>query len=160
LAMQKIGKDTIVGNFHDAHFSKDKITSVFSLKNGKCAVRTDGPGGKLQDFDLAYTFGFSPLQQYLVSFPNGRLQSLALAWDSCAKRGGGQRWFHLYPDQTIASGDPLHWTGRNQTWNYMCAECHSTNLRKNYNLAADSYTTTWSEINVSCESCHGQAQTM
>jgi hypothetical protein len=51
--------------------------------------------------------------------------------------------------------DPLHWTGRNQTWNYMCAECHSTNLRKNYDLEKDNYATTWSEINVSCESCHG-----
>ena len=37
----------------------------------------------------------------------------------------------------------------------MCADCHSTNLRKNYDLAKDSYDTKWSEIDVSCESCHG-----
>jgi hypothetical protein len=37
----------------------------------------------------------------------------------------------------------------------MCADCHSTSLRRNYNLASNSYATTWSEINVSCESCHG-----
>ena len=155
LAMQKAGEDTVLGDFRNAHFSKDRVASLFSAKGGKYAVRTDGPDGKPQDFDLLYTFGVSPLQQYLVPFPNGRLQSLAVAWDSRAKENGGQRWFHLYADQKLTQGDPLHWTGRNQTWNYMCAECHSTNLRKNYNLAADGYATTWSEISVSCESCHG-----
>ena len=155
LAMQKVSEATVLGDFHGAHFTKDGITSVFSAKDGKYVVRTEGPDGKLQDFGLAYTFGYSPLQQYLVPFPNGRLQSLALAWDSRAKEQGGQRWFDLYPNQKVTHDDPLHWTGRNQTWNYMCAECHSTNLRKNYNLATDSYSTSWSEINVSCESCHG-----
>ncbi len=130
---------------------------MFSANGGKYRVRTEGADGKLRDFDVAYTFGFSPLQQYLVPFPNGRWQSLVLAWDSRAREQGGQRWFHLYPNQKVPHDDPLHWTGRNQTWNYMCAECHSTNLRKNYDLATDSYNTTWSEINVSCESCHGPA---
>jgi Flp pilus assembly protein TadD len=155
LAMQKAAEDTVLGDFRNARFSKDGVTSVFSAKDGKYDVRTDGPKGELQDFDLAYTFGVSPLQQYLVPFPNGRLQSLALAWDSRAKQDGGQRWYHLYPNEKVMHDDPLHWTGRNQTWNYMCADCHSTNLRKNYNLAADGYATTWFEMNVSCESCHG-----
>ncbi len=153
--MQKAGEGTVLGDFNSARFSKDGVTSVFSRKDGKFSVRTEGADGKLQDFDVAYTFGFSPLQQYLVPFPNGRLQSLGLAWDSRAEANGGQRWFHLYPDQRVKHDDPLHWTGRNQNWNYMCAECHSTNLRKGYDLSADSYRTTWSEINVSCEACHG-----
>ena len=155
MSMQRVGEGTVLGDFRDARFSKDGVTSLFSAKDGKYAVRTEGPDGNPQVFDLIYTFGVSPLQQYLVPFPNGRLQSLALSWDSRAKEQGGQRWFHLYPNQKVTPGDPLHWTGRNQTWNYMCADCHSTNVRKNYNLEADGYSTTWSEISVSCESCHG-----
>jgi len=154
-AMQVANDSTVLGNFSDAHFAKDGVTSNFFKKNGKYFVRTDGPDGKLQDFELPYTFGVDPLQQYLVPFSNGRMQSLVLAWDSRSKQHDGQHWFHLYPDQKIEYADPLHWTGRNQTWNYMCADCHSTNLRKNYDLAKDSYATTWSEIDVSCESCHG-----
>jgi Flp pilus assembly protein TadD len=154
-AMQLANEATVLGNFKRADFKKDGVTSSFFSKGGKFYVRADGPDGKLQDFDFAYTFGVSPLQQYLVPFPNGRLQSFVLAWDSRMKNDGGQRWFHLYPGQTIKNTDPLHWTGRNQTWNYMCADCHSTNLRKNYDLATDSYATSWSEVNVSCESCHG-----
>jgi tetratricopeptide (TPR) repeat protein len=37
----------------------------------------------------------------------------------------------------------------------MCASCHSTNLQKNYDFKTDSYHTTWDEINVTCENCHG-----
>src|SRR5271166_2078592 len=154
-AMQIASDFTVLGNFNDAHFTKDGVTSSFFKKDAKFHVITEGPDGKPQDFDLPYTFGVAPLQQDLVPFPNGRLQAFVVAWDSRQKEQGGQRWFDLYPDQKLRPSDPLHWTGRNQTWNYMCADCHSTNLRKNYDLAKDSYATTWSEIDVSCESCHG-----
>ncbi|HEY4933002.1 MAG TPA: tetratricopeptide repeat protein [Terriglobales bacterium] len=154
-AMQVANDSTVLGNFNSAQFSKDGVTSNFFKKDGKFYVRTDGPDGKPQDYDLRYTFGVSPLQQYLVPFPGGRMQSFVVAWDSRSKENDGQRWFHLYPGQKLTPTDPLHWTGRNQTWNYMCADCHSTNLRKNYDLANDSYDTKWSEIDVSCETCHG-----
>ncbi len=153
--MQVASDSTVLGNFSDAHFTKDGVTSRFFKKDDRFHVNGEGPDGKAQDFDLPYTFGVSPLQQYLVPFPNGRLQAFTVAWDSRGKEQGGQRWFDLYPDQKLTPSDPLHWTGRNLTWNYMCADCHSTNLRKNYDLAKDSYATTWSEIDVSCESCHG-----
>src|SRR5574337_1015029 len=48
-----------------------------------------------------------------------------------------------------------HWTGVNQNWNFMCAECHSTDLRKNFDAATREFKTTWAEINVACEACHG-----
>ena len=155
LAMQKSTDKSVLGNFNEQSFTKDAVTSRFSKKDARFYVHTDGPDGKLHEYELSYTFGYFPLQQYLVPFPNGRLQSLVLAWDSRAKDQGGQRWFHLYPNQKMPYTDPLHWTGPNQTWNFMCADCHSTNLRTNYDLAKNSYDTTWSEINVSCEQCHG-----
>ncbi len=92
-----------------------------------------------------------------MSFPDGRRQALGTAWDSRPADRGGQRWFHLYPGETIRAGDPLHWTGFLQNWNFMCADCHSTNLRKGYDREARTYQTTWSEISVGCESCHGPA---
>jgi len=118
-------------------------------------VRTDGLDGALHDYPIAYTFGVYPLQQCLIAFPGGRLQALGIAWDSRPKDQGGQRWFHLYPAQQLKPGDPLHWTGRDQTWNYQCAHCHSTNLQKNYDLAANTYATSWSDLDVACEACHG-----
>ena len=134
---------------------QDGSAADFFKKDKKFYVNTACWNCTAQDFELAYTFGVYPLQRYLVPLAGGRLQSLVVAWDSRDQAHKGQRWFDLYPDQHIKPEDPLHWTGRNQTWNYMCAECHSTNLRKNYDLATDRYATKWSEINVSCETCHG-----
>ncbi len=100
-------------------------------------------------------FGVQPLQQYLVEFPDGRLQALGVAWDTRPKTAGGQRWFQLYPNEQLHAGDRLHRTGIDQNWNYQCADCHSTNLRKNYDAATDTFKTTWTDIDVNCESCHG-----
>ncbi|MFQ5961771.1 MAG: tetratricopeptide repeat protein, partial [Candidatus Methylomirabilales bacterium] len=155
LAMQVATEETVLGDFNNATFTYHGVTSTFSKRDQKFFVRTDGPDGKLHQYDIKYTFGASPLQQYLIEFPDGRYQVLGIGWDSRPASDGGHRWFHLYPDEKITHNDILHWTGPNQNWNYMCAECHSTNLKKNYDLEHDRYETTWSEIDVSCEACHG-----
>ncbi|MCV5941614.1 multiheme c-type cytochrome, partial [Escherichia coli] len=72
-----------------------------------------------------------------------------------AKVEGGQRWFHLYPETTTT--DEFYWTNTGQNWNFMCADCHSTNLKKNYDADKNTYNSSWSEINVGCEACHGPA---
>jgi Flp pilus assembly protein TadD len=155
LAMQVADEETVLGNFNSAGFDYYGVRSLFFKKNGQFYVNTEDAEGKLADFEIKYTFGADPLQQYLVEFDDGRLQALPIAWDSRPETEGGQRWFHLYPDEHIRAGDELHWTGPNQNWNFMCAECHSVNLQRNYDADTDTYATTFSEINVSCEACHG-----
>jgi Flp pilus assembly protein TadD len=155
LSMQEATAATVLGDFGGATLTHFGVTSTFFRRDGRFFVRTDGPDGKLHNYAVAYTFGVSPLQQYLVEMPGGRLQTLPLCWDSRPASGGGQRWFHLYPGEAVPAGDALHWTGPNQTWNYMCADCHSTGLRKGYDAEKNIYQTSWSEIDVSCEACHG-----
>lgn len=155
LAMQEANEQTVLGNFNQTEFKKDGVISRFFRRDGHFYVQTDGPDGKLADFEIKYTFGVSPLQQYLLELPGGRLQALSIAWDSRSAIQGGQQWFHLYPNEIIDHNDELHWTKPSQNWNYMCAECHSTKLEKNYNQSSHSYKTQWAEINVGCEACHG-----
>jgi tetratricopeptide (TPR) repeat protein len=156
-AMQPANIETVLGDFENATFAEDGVTSTFFKKDSRYFVRTDGPDGKLGDFEIRYTFGVTPLQQYLIELPGGRLQALSIAWDSRPKSDGGQRWYHLYPGRNLKAGNPLHWTGIDQNWNYQCAWCHSTNLQKNYDGKSRSFQTSWSEINVGCEACHGPA---
>ena len=155
-AMAHANEETVFGDFDDAEFDYFGVKSRFFRKDGKFFIETDGPDGKLQTFEVKYTFGLEPLQQYLIEFPDGRVQALSVAWDSRTKEEGGQRWFHLYPDEDIGHDDPLHWTKLNQNWNFMCAECHSTGVAKNYDAATDRFATTWKEISVGCEACHGR----
>jgi Flp pilus assembly protein TadD len=113
-------------------------------------AHAEGPDGEMRDFEVTYTFGVAPLQQYLVPFPGGRLQALSAAWDTREKR-----WFHVNPGTVAPPGDWLHWTRQGQNWNAMCSDCHSTAVRKRYDPERDAYETTWSEIMVGCEACHG-----
>jgi len=154
-AMQDATPATVLGDFSPSTFTKDGVSTRFFRRGEHFMVRTDGPDGRPAEYEIAYVFGVDPLQQYLVRFGNGRLQALPIAWDTRPRAAGGQRWFHLYPRETIKAGDPLHWTGRFQNWNHMCAECHLTNARKGYDGATGTFTTTWSEMGVSCEACHG-----
>ena len=149
-AMDIASEQTVLGDFNDIEFEHGGVTSRFYKQGDEHFVFTEGPGGEMAEFEVRYTFGVEPLQQYLVPFPGGRLQALPIAWDT-----ERQRWFALYPDTRIAAGDWLHWTRNGQNWNGMCAECHSTNLRKGYDAENKTFNTTWSEIDVSCEACHG-----
>ncbi len=150
-AMALATKESVLGNFENATYEQFGITSRMFRDGDKFLVETEGKTpGKLETFPVKYTFGVSPLQQYMVEFADGRVQVLPLCWDVKKKE-----WFHIYPNEPIKPGDPLHWTGFAQTWNHMCAECHSTDVHKNYDVDKNEYHTSFAEINVSCESCHG-----
>ena len=153
--MQPANDSTVLGDFKDATIDYGATASKFFRRAGKFMVRTDGPDGAPHDYEIEYTFGVSPLQQYLVSFPGGRLQALGIAWDNRPHEQGGHRWFHLYPGRKISYRDPLFWASLDQNWNFMCADCHSTNLRRNYDPGTRAFATAYSEIDVACEACHG-----
>lgn len=154
-AMQLANKLTVKGDFNNVKFTHHDVTSTFFRSDDAYFVNTVGPDGKLTDFKIKYTFGIDPLQQYIVELDKGHLQTLDIAWDTRPENQGGQKWFRLIPEQEAKPGEPLHWTGAVYNWNNRCAECHSTNVQKNYDLASDTYNTSWSEVNVSCQSCHG-----
>jgi len=157
LSMMAADEKSVRGDFNHTTFNYNGIITTFFKKDDKFMVNTDSEDGSLKDYEIAYTFGVYPLQQYMIRFPKGNVQVLDIAWDSRTKEEGGQRWFHIHKDDNVTAGDVLHWTGQNLNWNYMCADCHSTNLKKNYDEKTRSYHTTWDVMNVSCEACHGPA---
>ncbi|MGA7323373.1 MAG: tetratricopeptide repeat protein [Rhodomicrobium sp.] len=154
-AMQPASPSTVLGDFNGATAQHFGSKARFYRKDDRFFVGTEGKDGKASQFEVRYTFGLYPLQQYLAEFPDGRLQALPYAWNTRSKDEGGQRWFHLYPNEDIPPSDALHWTRPQQNWNYMCAECHSTHVQKNYDAVTDTFHTAFSEVSVGCEACHG-----
>ncbi len=148
-AMQEAGPETVLGNFENAVFDDGAVTSRFLQKDGQFIINTVGADGEYADFTVRYTFGITPLQQYLLELPRGRLQAFTVAWDTQQ-----QRWFSLYPGETFEPGERLHWTARGFTANSSCIDCHVTGLELGYDLESDSYRSTWDAVNVSCQACH------
>lgn len=149
-SMRLATSETVLGDFDDAVFSEAGSTTRFFKRDGQYRVETVGADGQRAEFEVRNTLGFEPLQQYLVQSDDGRKQCLTIAWDT--RRGA---WFSLFPDAPPAPGEPNHWTGGERTWNAHCAACHSTGVSKGFDLATDSYTTTWAATNVGCQACHG-----
>ncbi len=167
LAMDRATDDTVLARFDGQEIEHFGITSRVFKDGSRFMVNTEGPDGQMHDYEVKYVFGVTPLQQYMVEMepprfrdvalaseePVGRLQVLRLSWDTVS-----ERWFYLSPpdvNEKLEPDDPLHWTGITQCWNASCAECHSTNLEKNFDPLSRTYSTTFSEIDVSCEACHG-----
>ncbi len=149
-AMKRADTTSVRGNFNNQTFVHQGKTYRFFKEDSLFMVEAPVADGKTQQYHITHTFGWEPLQQYLVDYGQGKLQALNIAWDTEQKE-----WFVLNPKQDLQHGDWMHWTGGAMNWNSMCADCHSTNLQQNYIPSADSFNTTWSDINVSCEACHG-----
>jgi tetratricopeptide (TPR) repeat protein len=153
-AMMIANDSTVLGDFNNDEATFRGKTHKFYKRDGKFFVFTEGIGGKMSEFQITHTFGVRPLQQYLIPFENGKYQCLPIAWDS-----EKNKWFDMagmvYQPGELKPDSWFYWTNQSQNWNGMCAECHSTNLQKNYDLEKDSFNTTWSDINVNCEACHG-----
>jgi predicted CXXCH cytochrome family protein len=162
LAMDLATDETVLADFDNAQITHHDVESTMFRQDEKFMVRTEGPDGKMADFQVKYVFGVTPLQQYMVEFDRteampasevARLQVLRLCWDTLKKK-----WFYLAPpdvEEKLEPDDALHWTSVTMCWNTSCADCHSTNLQKNFDVRTARYHTTFSEIDVSCESCHG-----
>ena len=148
-AMMEADSNSVLADFNTTFISQG-VTSRFYTKDDKFYVNTEGSDGKYDDYEIIYTFGITPLQQYIVEFPRGKFQCLRTAWDTEKKV-----WFDLYPDMKLVHDEWIHWTKGGLNWNIMCSDCHSTLVKKNYNPVKDSYKTDYSIINVSCEACHG-----
>lgn len=151
-AMKLADSSSVLGDFNNTLFTSKGIITTFFKKDNEFWVNTEGPDGTNHDYQVFYTFGVYPLQQYLIKFPNGVYQCLLTAWD--AKKNV---WYDLQPKLQISHKEWLHWSRGSMTWNTMCADCHSTNLMKNFDSQTNTFNTTFSEINVSCEACHGPA---
>jgi tetratricopeptide (TPR) repeat protein len=149
-SMDVANRETILAEFKGEVFISQGVTSRFFQKKGIFYVNTEGRDGKNHDYKIEYVFGITPLQQYIVKFPNGHYQCLRTAWDTKKNK-----WFDLYPDFKVVHSEWLHWSRGGLNWNNMCADCHSTNVRKNYKQEDHSYNTKFALINVSCEACHG-----
>ncbi len=125
-------------------------SETFLDADGVAKILTKGLGNEKRAYPVVRVIGNDPLRQFLVPAPGNRLQTSDVSYDPHKNE-----WFDVYGDEERNPGDWGHWTGQGMNWNSMCAACHNTRLRKNYDPASNSYNTRMAEMSVSCEACHG-----
>lgn len=127
-------------------------TEQFYQKDQRYWLTSPADDGHREHFQVAYTFGWQPLQQYLVATERGRWQAFGQAWDT-----EQQQWFALYPEQASNTNHPLHWQQPLHMANTQCISCHVTHYQANYDPNTDRFNSTWQALGVGCQSCHGPA---
>ncbi len=157
-AMMSPTAENVLGDFDNQTVTFNDVKTQFTQREDGYFITTQNEVKKTETYKVAFTFGYTPLQQYLIDIGDGKLQAFDIAWDARATSEGGQRWFKLLPNEDTSPESPFHWTRQTQNWNSRCADCHSTNLSKGYDPIYKRYDTTFTELNVACESCHGGGQ--
>jgi predicted CXXCH cytochrome family protein len=120
-------------------------------KNGKPEISEKRGNAPPQSYPADFVLGYRPLRQYIVPLGGGRYQAAELAFDPAKKE-----WFNVFADERRQPGEWGHWRGRGMNWNSMCAHCHFTDFNKNYDVARDTYSSTWLEHGVGCMQCHAE----
>lgn len=125
-------------------------TEAFLDADGVAKILTRGFKGERKAYRVVRVIGNDPLRQFLIEAPGGRLQTCDASYDPHRKE-----WFDVFGSDAREAGDWGDWTGQGMNWNAMCAACHNTRLRKNYEPQTNSYHTKMAEMSVGCEACHG-----
>jgi predicted CXXCH cytochrome family protein len=136
----------IVGDFDDVSFAGNGRAYTMETRNGRRFISVSHGGRPAQTFEVQYTLGAKRFQGYLTRLPDGRLYVLPAFWHVAQKR-----WVDWKEITPVPDGDH----DLRQIWNTTCFNCHATNLDANYSVASKTYNTTWTEMGLACEACHG-----
>jgi predicted CXXCH cytochrome family protein len=154
-AMHPADPEWVLGDFDAGDVVEGEYRARFSMSGNSYWVQLENEKGKVRAYKIAYTFGWHPLQQYLVQVEAplgeglGTLQCLPWAWDI-----EKERWFHLFVSENPKPGESIHWTGWAQNWNHMCADCHVTSYQKNFDPHQKKFNSTFHHDHVHCLACH------
>ncbi|MEO7133718.1 MAG: multiheme c-type cytochrome [Vicinamibacterales bacterium] len=142
-----IAEATVLGDFREGtKFADHDRAYTFGRKDGKPTVTISFGGGVPQPFNVDYTLGSKRYQGYLSMLPEGRIYVLPLFWHVAS-----QRWIDWKEITSVPEG--AH--NLRQIWNSNCFNCHATNIVQGYSVAEQRYNTTWTEMGIGCEACHG-----
>ena len=142
-----IAEAAVVGDFTPGGtFSDHGRSYEFGRKDGKPWVKVTAGGTPAQIYAVDYALGFKRYQGYLSTLPDGRIYVLPVFWHLASRR-----WVDW--KETTPVPDGAH--DFKQIWNVNCFNCHGTNLAQGYQPATKTYKSSWTEMGIGCEACHG-----
>ena len=112
-------------------------------------------GNKTTSFDVVWVLGGKNVFYFLTPLEKGKLQTIPLAYNLNNKAWYNNPMSALrhFPEGPVDQALP--WRDRMYNFNTSCYSCHVSQLESNFDLANDSYQSTWKEPGINCETCHG-----
>ena len=142
-----IAEATIAGDFTaGTRFTDHDRSYTLGMKDGKPFMTVAFGSAPPQTFPIDYTLGAKRYQGYLSMLPDGQIYVLPAFWHIATKR-----WIDWKEITPIPDG--AH--NLKQIWNANCFNCHGTNIVQGYDIGAKAYRSTWTEMGIGCEACHG-----
>jgi len=142
-----IAEATVVGDFSGAATLDDHGRAfAFGTADGTPFMRIAFGTAKPETFRVDYTLGAKRYQGYLSTMADGRIYVLPAFWHIESRR-----WVDWKEITPIPEG--AH--DLRQIWNTNCFNCHGTNIAQGFDVAAKRYKSTWTEMGIGCEACHG-----
>lgn len=142
-----IAEALVVGDFRDGtKFADHDRSYTFGSKNGRPFVSISFGGKPAETFNVDYTLGAKRYQGYLSLLPDGSIYVLPVFWHVADRR-----WIDWKEITPIPEG--AH--GIRQIWNANCFNCHATNIAQGFDVADKKFKSTWTEMGIGCEACHG-----
>ena len=140
----------VVGNFTDGtRFADHGRSYTFGTKDGRPFMTVAFGTRSPETFSIDYTLGAKRYQGYLSTLPDGRIYVLPAFWHVASRR-----WVDWKEITPIPEG--AH--ELRQIWNVNCFNCHATNIVQGYDINAKRYQSTWTEMGIGCEACHGSGR--
>lgn len=142
--LQPATRSSVLGDFGAGKIALHDSKYSIQFRNGKYYIAESDLTGKPEEHVIQYTLGSRRVQHYLTTLPDGRIVVLPPTWDVLRK--------------TWVSSDEIENPEESagvQVWNKSCYSCHVSGEQKNFDLEHDRYATTWRDLSIDCESCHG-----
>ena len=141
-----IAEAEVIGDFSGVRLAGHDRSFEFTRAGGKPVMRVSFGGRPAETFSIDYTLGFKRFQGYLSALPNGQMYVLPAFWHVDSRR-----WLDWKEITPIPDG--AHHL--RQIWNSNCFNCHATNLARGFDADRKSFKTSWTEMGIGCEACHG-----
>ncbi len=113
-------------------------------------------GDNINKFVAEWALGGKNVYYFLTPLEKGKLQTIPLAYNLNTGEwyNNPESAIRHFPNAEVQD-EALPWRDRMYTFNTSCYSCHVSQLSTNFDLATDSYHTTWRESGINCETCHG-----
>jgi predicted CXXCH cytochrome family protein len=142
-----IAEALVVGDFSaGARFADHGRSYTFGTKDGRPFMSIAFGDRAPETFAIDYTLGAKRYQGYLSTLPDGRIYVLPAFWHVASRRWVDWKEITPIPDGAHEI---------RQIWNVNCFNCHGTNIVQGYDISARRYRSTWTEMGIGCEACHG-----